>query len=40
MFKEIDYFRLEVVKENGQVSKLVGHYDNGRSDENPKDKDK
>jgi hypothetical protein len=38
MFKEIDYFRLEIVKENGQVTKIVGLYDNGRSDENPKDK--
>lgn len=38
MFKEIEYFRLKVIKENGTVTKLMGLYDNGRTDENPRDK--
>ena len=36
-FEEIAYFRLEVVlDESGQPVKLVGHYDNGRTDESPR----
>ncbi|UCF39853.1 MAG: S41 family peptidase [Gemmatimonadota bacterium] len=36
-FEEIDYFRLEVVLDaSGQPSKLVGHYDDGRTDESPR----
>ncbi len=36
-FETIPYFRLEVVLEDGVPVKLVGHYDNGRTDENPRD---
>lgn len=33
-FDEIDYFRLEVVTDtSGQPIKLIGHYDNGQTDE-------
>ncbi|UCF18183.1 MAG: S41 family peptidase [Gemmatimonadota bacterium] len=36
-FAEIDYFRIEVVlDEAGQPVKLVGHYDNGTTDESPR----
>ncbi len=36
-FEEIDYFRLEVeVDAAGQPLKLVGHYDNGTTDESPR----
>ncbi len=36
-FAEIDYFRIEVVlDEAGQPQKLVGHYDNGTTDESPR----
>ncbi len=36
-FDEIDYFRLEVVVDAaGRPLKLVGHYDNGTSDESPR----
>ncbi len=36
-FEEIDYFRIEVVlDEAGQPQKLVGHYDNGTTDESPR----
>ncbi len=36
-FDEIDYFRIEVVlDESGQPVKLVGHYDNGTTDESPR----
>jgi hypothetical protein len=36
-FTEIDYFRLEVVVDAaGQPLKLVGHYDNGTTDESPR----
>jgi hypothetical protein len=36
-FAEIDYFRIEVVlDESGQPLKLVGHYDNGDTDESPR----
>jgi C-terminal processing protease CtpA/Prc len=37
-FNELDYFRLAVIKENGTITKLLGLYDNGETDENPKDK--
>lgn len=34
MFDDIDYFRLEVVTDpTGRPEKLVGHYDNGRTDQ-------
>ena len=32
MFKELDYFRLKVIKEDGAVKGLMGMYDNGRTD--------
>ncbi len=36
-FEEIGYFRLEVVlDESGRPLKLVGHYDNGQTDESPR----
>jgi hypothetical protein len=36
-FSEIDYFRIEVVLDpSGQPLKLVGHYDNGDTDESPR----
>ena len=35
-FEEIDYFRLEVILENGDAKAVVGHYDNGRTDRNDK----
>lgn len=39
-FEDLDYFRLEVVlDESGEPLKLVGHYDNGRTDENPRTSD-
>ncbi len=37
-FTEIDYFRLEVITDNGKAVALVGHYDNGRTDRNEKSK--
>ena len=37
-FDAVPYFRLEVVLgDDGVPVKLVGHYDNGRTDENPRD---
>jgi hypothetical protein len=37
-FEAIEYFRLEVVLgDGGAPVKLVGHYDNGHRDENPRD---
>jgi hypothetical protein len=37
-FEGLAYFRLEVVVgDDGAPVKLVGHYDNGHTDENPKD---
>lgn len=38
MFEEIDFFRLKIIKENGVVTKLMGLYENGRTDENPREK--
>lgn len=38
MFEEIGYFRLAIVKEGGVITKIMGLYDNGRTDENPRDK--
>jgi len=38
MFKEIDYFRLKIIKENGEIKGVMGVYDNGRTDTNLKDK--
>ena len=36
-FEDLDYFRLEVVlDESGAPVKLVGHYEDGRTDENPR----
>jgi hypothetical protein len=37
-FKELDYFRLEVVMEDGKPSAVVGHYDNGSTDKHQKTK--
>jgi len=36
MFKEIDYFRIKFIKENGVVKAVMGLYDNGRTDTNIK----
>jgi hypothetical protein len=37
-FDAVEYFRLEVVLgDDGVPVKLVGHYDNGHTDENPRD---
>ncbi len=37
-FEGLAYFRLEVVVgDDGVPVKLVGHYDNGHTDENPRD---
>ena len=36
-FDELDYFRIEIVTDDsGQPLKLIGHYDNGRTDESPR----
>ena len=36
-FDELDYFRIEIVTDDsGQPVKLIGHYDNGRTDESPR----
>lgn len=36
MFKEIDYFRVKFIKEDGKVVALEGNYDNGKKDKNDK----
>ncbi|OQY02336.1 MAG: hypothetical protein B6I20_06970 [Bacteroidetes bacterium 4572_117] len=36
-FNDIAYFRLKIIKKNGKVIALEGHYDNGDSDRNEKD---
>ncbi len=38
MFKEIDYFRLKIIKENGEIKAVMGLYDNGTTDISLKDK--
>jgi len=38
MFKEIDYFRLKIIKENGKIIGVMGLYDNGTTDTSLKDK--
>lgn len=38
MFKEIDYFRIKIIKEDGVVKGVMGMYDNGRTDKNLKSK--
>lgn len=38
MFKEIDYFRLKIFKENGKIIGVMGLYDNGTTDTSLKDK--
>jgi hypothetical protein len=36
-FDELEYFRIEIVTDDsGQPLKLIGHYDNGRTDESPR----
>jgi hypothetical protein len=36
-FDELDYFRIEIVTDDsGQPLKLIGHYDNGQTDESPR----
>jgi hypothetical protein len=35
-FKEIEYFRLQVIVEDGKPVAVMGHYDNGRSDKHQK----
>ena len=40
MFKEIDYFRLRIIKENGEIKGLMGVYDDGTTDTSLKDKQK
>jgi hypothetical protein len=38
-FDELDYFRLTFERDkSGKVIKLIGMYDNGRTDENERDK--
>lgn len=32
MFKELEYFRIKVIKEDGVIKGLMGMYDNGRTD--------
>jgi len=36
MLKEIDYFRLKIIKEGGVVKGVMGMYDNGTTDKNLK----
>lgn len=36
MFKEVEYFRLKVVKEDGKITGVQGIYDNGRTDFSPR----
>ena len=38
MFKELDYFRIKVIKENGEIKGLMGMYDNGSTDTSLKSK--
>ncbi len=38
MFKEIDYFRLKIIKENGEIKGVMGVYDNGTTDTSLKDR--
>ncbi|MFB0564958.1 MAG: S41 family peptidase [Candidatus Aminicenantaceae bacterium] len=38
MFKEIDYFRLKIIKENGEIKGVMGVYNNGTTDMSLKDK--
>lgn len=38
MLKEIDYFRIKIIKEDGVVKGIMGMYDNGRTDKNLKNK--
>lgn len=35
-FDEVQYFRLRIVKKDGRVTGVEGHYDNGTSDANPR----
>jgi hypothetical protein len=35
-FAEVPYFRLKIVKKNGRVTGIEGHYDNGTIDANPR----
>jgi hypothetical protein len=35
-FDEVQYFRLKIVKKDGRVTGLEGHYDNGTIDANPR----
>jgi len=37
--KDMSSFRIKFISEEGQITALEGHYDNGRSDRNLKDKD-
>jgi len=36
MFKEIDYFRMKIIKEDGVVKGIMGMYDDGNTDKNLK----
>ncbi len=38
MFKEIEYFRIKIIKEDGVVKGVMGMYDIGRTDKNLKSK--
>jgi len=38
IFKEIDYFRIKIIKEDGVVKGVTGMYDNWRTDKNLKSK--
>ena len=37
-FADVPYFRLKIVKKDGRVTGLEGHYDNGTIDANPRTK--
>lgn len=38
MFKEIDYFRIKIIQEDGEIKGVMGMYDNGATDKNLKNK--
>ncbi len=37
-FDEADYFRLKIIRKDGQVTGIEGHYDDGTIDSSPRDK--
>ena len=38
MLKEIEYFRMKIIKEGGVVKGVMGMYDDGNTDKNLKSK--